>query len=70
MPLLPAKAELIDHLLGGKLEDFLRQWRAEGRSWDDIAYEVRSRSGRPVTRASVANWAARLGITENGKKAG
>lgn len=67
MPILPAKAELIDHLMDGELEKSLRQWRAEGLSWDDIAYEVRVKSGRAVTRASVANWAARLGIAD-GKK--
>jgi hypothetical protein len=44
----------------------LTDWRAEGRSWDEMAKYVWADTDRriSVSGQTVANWAERLGIAE------
>lgn len=56
---------LIDHILEGRLEEFVTTRRDAGRSWRLIARDVREATGVDVTFETVRGWF----ITENGAAA-
>lgn len=45
----------VNEALDGKLGQFLAEWRAEGLTYDQIAYELRDR-GYIVSRNTVGRW--------------
>jgi hypothetical protein len=40
----------------GKLPRFIQKRRAEGLSYNEIAYEIRAEYGEKVTGTTVGNW--------------
>lgn len=53
-----AAFQLIETLMKVDLVAYLKQARAEGTSWDDIAYQIREACNVSVTRETLRNWHA------------
>lgn len=47
---------LVDRILDGRLADLLTTWRAEGATFLDIAYRLRSEHDIKVSVATVQRW--------------
>ena len=58
-----------DKLLGGRLEANLRDWRGEGKSYDEIA-RLLAGMGIDVTSESVRRWCREYGIEETATSPG
>lgn len=56
---------LIDHLLDGTFDTFVKTRRADGRSWRLIARDIYDATGVDVTLESVRGWF----LDENGEAA-
>jgi hypothetical protein len=56
-PTSPTRA-LADHLLDGKLDEFVLGQRAAGIAWRKIAIELLERTGVDVTEQTLRNWYA------------
>ena len=53
--------DLHDRAHGGDLEQRLRAWRAEGETFDAIAWKLKDQ-GIDVSRSTVHRWCHELGI--------
>jgi intein-encoded DNA endonuclease-like protein len=47
---------LVDRILEGTLAQRLESWRAEGKTYDDIAFLLRSEHDVKVSTATVCRW--------------
>ena len=56
MPNMTATQRLADHLLAGKLGDYVISRRANGESWRRIAISLRDDTGVDVTHETVRGW--------------
>lgn len=56
-----ALRDLIDHLVDGHLDTIVATRRADGVAWRDIAAELTTKSGRPVSHTSLRDWYAEVG---------
>lgn len=54
----PTTRQFADHLLGGRLDALLAQWRAEGDTLDQIVDRLRDEHGVDVSRETVRRWLA------------
>lgn len=52
----PTLQRLADHKLNGKLEDFVRTRRADGRSWRLIARDIWQATDVDVTYETLRGW--------------
>jgi len=51
-----ATQRLLDHMLGGQLEQYVLDRRAKGDSWRRISLEIRDQFGVDVTYQTLTNW--------------
>ena len=56
----PPKFQLVDLKLGGGLEFLLAERRKAEVSYDNIAFEIRERTGIAITGVTVWNWVKML----------
>lgn len=56
MPEMTATQRLADHMLDGKLADYVLSRRAKGDSWRRIALDLRDDIGIDVTHETVRSW--------------
>lgn len=60
------KQELANERLASRqnttLATYIRTKRAEGKSWQDIAFALRTDVDMAITAESIRNWAAELGL--------
>jgi hypothetical protein len=58
MPEMTATQRLADHMLGGKLEEYVRTRRAEvpPKAWRRIALDLRDDIGLDVTYETLRSW--------------
>lgn len=54
----PPQKQLADMRLGEPVEDWLRARRAEGLSWEVIAFQFRDAAGFAATSTTLSRWAA------------
>ena len=54
--------ELIDLHLKGKLEQWLRQSRSEGLSFDSMAAGLKESTGVPINGETIRGWCRHLGV--------
>lgn len=57
---------LVDRILEGRLADILTNWRAEGATFQDVAYRLRAEHDIKVSIATVQRW---VEIAEKREKA-
>jgi hypothetical protein len=55
---------MVDRMLDGHLETFLRERRAAGMSWEEMARRLYAEQGIPISGATIRNWGKQLGIPE------
>lgn len=53
-------------MLDGHLEEQLREKRAGGMSWEEMARRFYAEHGIPISGATIRSWGKRLGIPEPG----
>jgi hypothetical protein len=51
-----AKQQYADHLLGGKLAEFVAERRAAGAGWRRIATDLRETTGISASHETVRSW--------------
>lgn len=56
MPEMTATQRLADHLLDGKLAEFVMSRRAKGDSWRRISNDLRDQTSIDVTYEAIRNW--------------
>ena len=56
MPDMTPTQRLADHMLGGKLQDYVLSRRAKGDSWRRISLSLRDDTGLDVTHQTLCNW--------------
>jgi len=54
--------------LDGHLEELLRERRAGGMSWEEMARRFYAEHGIPISGATIRNWGKRLGISGPGEE--
>lgn len=52
----PSTYDFLNRRMRGKLPRFIQKRRAEGLSYNEIAYEIRAEYGEKVTGTTVGNW--------------
>jgi hypothetical protein len=56
MPEMTATQRLADHMLGGKLAEYVTTRRAKGDSWRRISLDLRDDIGLDVTYETLRSW--------------
>jgi hypothetical protein len=56
MPEMTATQRLADHMLGGKLAEYVTTRRAKGDSWRRISLDLRDDIGVDVTHETLRGW--------------
>lgn len=56
MPEMTATQKLADHLLDGKLSEYVLSRRARGDSWRRISNELRDDTGVDITYETLRSW--------------
>lgn len=60
LPMATPIHPLVDRILGGKLDERLKAWRAEGLTYDGIARRLDAEHDIDVTSETVRKWCASL----------
>jgi hypothetical protein len=62
--------DLVDRVLGGRLETLLRQWAADDLALIDIVFRLRQDHDIKVSTETVRRWCMELGIEKGSTSAG
>lgn len=64
MSITTAHFRMIDRLLDGKLEATLREQRAAGMSWEEMARRMYAEHAAPISGATLRSWGKQLEIPD------